>query len=111
MEKVPASGAREDDAGRAPRFHHLAGRRQLAGFLIDPESDDVVAFQVCRVEQLPGRIEGEKARRMALRRLPAHWRKHPARRIDTEGHDAVVPAVRYIDEITRRRDFDFGGGI
>src|SRR5205085_11797536 len=106
----PPSRAREDDAGRAPGLHHRASRRQLAGGLIDPERDDGVALEVGRVEQAAGRIEGEEARGMALRRLPGYRREPSVRRIDAEGRDAVVPAVRHVDEIARRRDLDLGGG-
>ena len=37
-----------------------------------------------------------------------HRREPPVCRIDAEGHDAVVPAVRHVDKIARRRDFDLG---
>src|SRR5262245_15338096 len=108
---LPASSRSENDAGWASCFHHLAGRRELAGRLIDLERDDAVALQVCRVEQVARRIEGEKTRRAALRRIPGKGCEPTIRRIDTEDDDAVVPAVRDVDETSRARDFDFGGGI
>src|SRR5207237_10332752 len=93
MRTAASNRARENDAGGAAGFDHLAARRKLAGFLIDPEGDDAVALQVGRVEQVAGRIEGEKARRVTLRRLPGKRREPAVARIDTEGHHAIVPAV------------------
>src|SRR5262245_47653426 len=92
----------EDDAGRAAGFHDAAGWRELAGRLIDSEGHDVVALEVCCVEQSAGRIEREKARRAALRRLPRDRCKPSAGRIDAQSRDAVLPTVRHVDKIARR---------
>src|SRR5262249_19811123 len=82
-----------------------------AAHRIDPEGDDVVALQVGRVKHAAGGVEGEEARRVPARRLPVYWREPPGRSVDAEGHDAVVPAVRDVDEAPGRRDLDFGRGV
>src|SRR5712671_5345324 len=56
------SSTGEDDAGRTRDLNRLASGRELAGFGIDPERDDVVAVEIGRVEPAPGRIETEEAR-------------------------------------------------
>src|SRR5213080_2761135 len=60
----------ERDARRAPRPHDLARGLQPARRRIDAEGDDRVAVLVRGVEERPGRIEGEEARHLALRRFP-----------------------------------------
>src|SRR5947208_13284908 len=99
MTTAASNRARENDAGGAAGFDHLAARRKLASFLIDPEGDDAVALQVGCVEQVADRIEREKARRVTLRRFPGKRREPAVAWIDGEGHHAVVSAVRHVNEI------------
>src|ERR1700752_2545081 len=101
------SSTGEDDAGRTRRLNRLASGREFAGFGIDPKRDDIVAVEIGRVEQAPGRIETEEARSSAARRLPTNRTELSARLIDAVDRDAVMAAVRDIEVASRRRELDF----
>ncbi len=100
------SGAREDDAGRTPGLDRLASVRELTGCGIDREHHDVVAVEIGRVKQAPGRIETEETRGAAARRLPADRTELSAHLIDAEDHDAVVAAVRDVEVMSRSRELN-----
>src|SRR4051794_39414062 len=57
--RLKTSGSGEDDAGRTSGLDNLAGRRELAGVLIDAETHNVVALQIGHIERAAGRIEAE----------------------------------------------------
>src|SRR5215469_9361037 len=105
------SGTGEDDAGRTPGLDRLASGRDLTGRGVDREHHDVVAVEIGRVKQAPGRIETEETRGAAARRLPADRTELSARLINAEDHDAVVAAVRDIEVMSRRRELDFRGRV
>src|SRR5436309_12892078 len=100
----------ERDARRAPRPHDLARGLQPARGRIDAEGDDRVAVLVRGVEERPGRIEGEEAWHLALRRFPAHRRQHAGGVVDGEDGDAVVATVAAVDERAGWRHGDLGRG-
>ena len=102
------SSSCENDARWASGFDDLAGRRELAGVAIHPKNYDGVAVFVRRVELASGRIEAEEARLPALDRFPPDMRQRPAGRVHRKNHDAVVAAVRCVDEFSRWRNGDFG---
>ena len=58
---------------------------------------------------MAGRVDRKIARCFALRRLMFDERYSPGLRIDSKSRDAVVPAIRHIDKLARRMDFNFGG--
>src|SRR5262250_3717119 len=99
----------EHDARRTPRLHDLAGGRELARSLIHAERDDRIAVLIRGVEERAGRLDGEEARRLALRRLPAHRCEHARCRVDGEDGEAVVSAIRSIDEAPGRAHRDLRG--
>src|SRR4051794_26306267 len=68
MQPAARRCAGEDDAGWAAGFHDAAGWRELAGRLIDPEGDDVVALEVCGVERPTPLSRSHTARRGLLPR-------------------------------------------
>ena len=104
-------GRGEDDANRAPGFHHMAGRSQLARRLVDTERDYGVTVLIGGVKESSERIEREETRPCALAQLPCHRRKHAIGLIDGESHDAVVTAIRPENESPRRRGKDLGAGV
>src|SRR5215469_15957952 len=101
------SGTGEDDAGRTPGLDRLASGRDLTGRGINREHHDVVAVEIGRVKQAPGRIETEETRSAAACRLPTDRTELSARLIDAEDYDAVVAAVGDVEVMSRRRELDF----
>src|SRR6266516_4938541 len=103
--------SREGDADRAAGLHDLAGRGELAAGPVDAERDDGVAALVGRIEEAARRVETEVARLLAPGQLPADRREPAAVRVNGEDGDAVVPAVRAVDEAPGWRDADLGRGV
>jgi hypothetical protein len=69
----------------------------LPGCGIDREHHDVVAVEIGRAKQAPGRIETEETRGAGERRLPADRTELSPRLIDAECHDAVVAGIRDVE--------------
>ncbi len=67
-----------------------------------------MAVLVRRVEMARVRRQAEEARLPAPRRLPAHRRDRAVVRVHRADHDAVVPAVRGVEELSRRQNHDLG---
>src|SRR5688572_234238 len=60
----------EHDARRAARFDDLARRCQFSAFMIDAESNDGIGIKIRCIKDIAAFIEREKARVLALSRLP-----------------------------------------
>src|SRR5258705_1554467 len=91
--------------------NHVHGRANLkdrprrcetAGLLIDPKDDDRAGILVAGDEEPAGWVDRKTARRLALRRDAPAGRERPLCRVDAENCDAVVAAVRGVDELAVR---------
>src|SRR6188472_1199883 len=82
----------------------LVGCAEAAGFRITAKDHDRVGALVRRQEPVSTRVEAETARALPLRRLMPDQRQPIA--AGREDRDAVVAAVRCVDEATIRRDDD-----
>src|SRR5712692_11731422 len=96
----------EDDARRAACLDHLAGGGELAAARLHAERHDRVAVHVRGVEHRARRLDGDKTRRLAPRRLPADWAERTVRLVDGKDGEAVVPTVGRIDKAARGRHYD-----
>ncbi len=102
---------REHDRHRRDRADHVPGRDKSPRGLVDPELDDGVSLLVGGVEPSTAWIDGKVAREVDARRGVADRRQQAAGRVDPEPRDAVVPAVRSVEELARGMDGDFRGAL
>src|SRR5436309_3410346 len=74
-------------------------RRETAALLIDTKDDDGAGVLIAGDEKPPRRVDGKSARRLALRRGAAGGGQRALGRVDAENRDAVVTAVRRVEEL------------
>src|SRR5687767_1415597 len=94
----------EPDCGGCADSDGVAGGLQPAGGLVDAEDDDRVGALMSHEEVGAGRVDPESAGRVSLGRLRLNERQTAGGRIDAEYRDAVVAAVRPIEERPRWMD-------
>ena len=82
------------------------GWLQLSAKRIDAGGDERIAVLVRGDQATTGRIDAEAARRLSLRRLVRNVAEPSGSRIDPVDHDAIVAAVRGVDEIAERMHVD-----
>src|SRR3989442_8056117 len=75
-------------------------------FLIKLKGNDVVRLLICRQQKRPGRIDGKVARRPALSGFVSDETQSAGPRVNLEGGDAVMAAVRTIKKSTVRGNVD-----
>src|SRR5262249_20015766 len=98
----------ELDADRRGDLDRLAGWRELAGRHVDSENDERAGVLILREEELTGRIDREVAGSPPLCGLVAYRRQLSGPGVDREDGDAVVAAVRAVEELARGVDVDLG---
>ena len=77
-------------------------RLKIAGLLVDPEDDYAVAALIGDKAEFARRIDIEVPRRLYTGSLVLDKRQRPFGRVDTIDSDAVVPAVRAVEEPAAR---------
>src|SRR5580700_6329333 len=87
---------------RGDRRRHLTGRFQFAGGCVDPELHDGIRRLVGDVEPGPTRVDGKIARKGHTLRSISDDGEQVGGGIDAVSDDAVVAAVRDIEELARR---------
>ena len=94
---VALSGDEFQTDGRRD-FGRLSRRRQLSGLLVDAESDYVVGVLIGHEQKRARRIDGEITRRFAPRRFVRDEVQLARALVNRERDDAVVAAVRPVNE-------------
>src|SRR5262249_12251241 len=94
--------AGEHDGDRAPIFDHLASGSERPGVGVDAKRHDRVALLVGRIKEAAGRIETDEAGNAALCGLPAGRLQQSVACVGSKDGNAVVAAVRAVDEAAIR---------
>src|SRR5579863_2478710 len=81
----------------------LPGGRQAACALVDVEEDKVVGLLIRDYEKVAAGIDVKAPGNRALSRSEAHRRQSPCLRVDGENRDAVMAAIRGVQELARGR--------
>jgi len=84
---------------------------QLAVREVDAKDCDAVGVLVGRIEERPRRVDVHPARPLPARRFPSDHVELTRVRVDLEDRDAVVTAVRGVEELSIRVDTDLRGGV
>ena len=99
---------RHYDAHRRGDLDRLAGGPEQAAGRVDVEDGHVVGVLVGGQEAAAGRVDGEASRGLALSGLVAREAEFARQSVDGENRNAVMPAVRAVNELARRVDGDLG---
>jgi len=83
----------EHDAYRRCDVENIAGWRQSARSLVDPEHYDAAGILIGGQKKGAGRIDGEVTRRLPLRRYAAGGSQRAAAWVDAKDGDGIISAV------------------
>src|SRR5262245_4628793 len=78
---------------------------------LDLEHRDRVGVLIADVQERPGRVDVHPPRPLSLGRLPGEYLELARVGIDGVHRDAVVAAIRVVEELAARMDPDLGGGV
>src|SRR5579864_3230583 len=93
---------------RRRHVDHLSCCRQLATSRINPKHNNIVRFLISREQQRPRRINFEASRRFALRGSVFDRRQRTFHRVNSKDSNAVMSAIRGVEELSRRMHTNLG---
>src|SRR5260370_336344 len=94
---------------RRRRLEYLAGRSQAACLWVNAENNNVIGLLIGCEQIRPRRVNRKIAWRLTLCRNVLYGREGTGGGINIKDGNAVVPAVRGIQELTCRMHLQFGG--
>src|SRR5260221_10608301 len=100
-------GRGEYYAHRKWDLHLLSRWSQTPGLLIDPEQRHITRALVGGEQISPRRIDGEVARRLALRGGILDRGQRPLRGVDRKHGNTILPTVRSVEEAAVAIHLDF----